>query len=288
MLARMVSASLAHLPRYASHLRGILRQAQPFGAESESPRQTQVERGITYAFAMLGQTTARLDLPNMSNLSVVDRLGHRRPAYRGLLVSAFLQADALVPGIAPREIDPATYDGLFARLKQIHLPDTRPISASIGDVVAEAAWLALPLHLAGKMHHHADWLGASAAIFDRILHSQTPAGPFLLASHSDNPETNWYHELLILHALSSYAVHSNQLHLRDSIFRNTEYQQSETQPDHATNQPWALFPMLWNVNTVPLADQVLHASLTQNSQTPGALALMLLADALYCVERILN
>lgn len=266
----------------------MLRQAQHFRAESESLLQTQVERGITYPLAMLGQTTMRLDLPNISDLSVVDRLGHRRPAYRGLLVYAFLQADALAPGIAPGAVDPATYDGLFASLRQINLPDTGPMSASIGDAVAEAAWLALPLHLAGKMHHHAGWLGASAAIFDRILHSQTPAGPFLLASRSDNPETNWYHELLILHALSSYAIHSNQLHLRNSIFRNTEYQQNETQPDHATNQPWALFPMLWNVNTVPLADQVLHASLTQNSQTPGALALMLLADALYCLERILN
>jgi hypothetical protein len=67
------------------------------------------------------------------------------------------------------------------------------------------------------------------------------------------------------------------------VRRATEFHAGNTQPDHATNQPWALFAFLWNDATRPLAEQVLHACATQ-SQGENHLTLMLLADALYCLR----
>ena len=69
-----------------------------------------------------------------------------------------------------------------------------------------------------------------------------------------------------------------------AVARATEYHQRETQPDHATTQPWGLFAFAWNPQTHPLADQLLHAVQVQHAGTPDGVSLILLADALYCLR----
>ena len=66
--------------------------------------------------------------------------------------------------------------------------------------------------------------------------------------------------------------------------RATEYHQRETQPDHASSQPWGLFAFAWNPDTRPLADQLLHAATVQHPVGQDGVSLILLADALYCLR----
>ena len=58
--------------------------------------------------------------------------------------------------------------------------------------------------------------------------------------------------------------------LRNAVHRAAHFHLAETQPDHATNQPWALFAFLWHPDTVPLADAMLHTATAHASGTlPG-------------------
>ncbi|HLL89432.1 MAG TPA: hypothetical protein VK324_09020, partial [Tepidisphaeraceae bacterium] len=70
--------------------------------------------------------------------------------------------------------------------------------------------------------------------------------------------------------------------------RAAEFHQNETQPDHASAQPWGLFPMIRNPLTRPLADQILHAATTQHPAGLEGVSLMLAADALYCLRLFLD
>jgi hypothetical protein len=114
-----------------------------------------------------------------------------------------------------------------------------------------------------------------------IPHPSDHVGPFLQATPGDNPETHWYHELVLLHAAASYAVQAEDRTVAAAVAGNAEFHFIETQPDHATIQPWALFAFIWLDRTRPLADQILHNVSTQSS----GVSLMLLADALYCLQR---
>src|SRR5205085_11090995 len=106
-------------------------------------------------------------------------------------------------------------------------------------------------------------------------------------------------------AAASYAVQAEDRALAGAVRRATAYHLNQTQPDHATAQPWALFAFIWNPETRSLADGLLHAqSMHAASDSTGSaptggpaaadpegadtasspLALMLLADALYCLR----
>jgi len=71
-----------------------------------------------------------------------------------------------------------------------------------------------------------------------------------------------------------------------AVARGTEYAGREIQPDHATSQPWAVFPFAWNSSTRNLADDLLHAVTLRGGAVDGV-SLILLADALYCVRLFL-
>jgi hypothetical protein len=73
-----------------------------------------------------------------------------------------------------------------------------------------------------------------------------------------------------------------------AVARATAFHQRETQPDHASAQPWGLFAFICNPQTRPLADHMLHAATVQAASGAGGVndgvALILLADALYCLR----
>jgi hypothetical protein len=228
--------------------------------------------------------------PRLSSVAVVDRTGHHRPAYRGLLVYSCLQAFSIVYETLPRSDFGRWEEGLrpWCDLLESDLGQIDsligPIPAGRGSTATEAAWIALALHVAGKIFIRDAWTDLASDLFGKLSRAQTPSGTFLTARSSDNPETHWYHELLLLHAAASYAVQSEDRTVAAAVAKNAEFHQNETQPDHATNQPWALFAFIWNPRTRPLAEQILHTASIQNSNSPSGISLMLLADALYCLE----
>jgi hypothetical protein len=150
--------------------------------------------------------------------------------------------------------------------------------------VAQAAWAALALFAAGKVFVRDAWTDLASDTFGRLTRGQTAEGTFLIPSPSDHPETWWYHELVLLHAAGSYAVQAEDRTVAAAVARATAYHLRETQPDHATSHPWALFPFVWNDQTRPLADQVLHSAAVHSPGGADGVSLTLLADALYCLR----
>src|SRR4051812_31791049 len=287
---------------YAELMTQSLRSAaQEFSPRAEGGSAVQVERGAVYAAALLdprdaGRIGARVepllrlagDPAALSTVAVVDETGHHRPAYRPLLVYGWLQAFKLLYEVLPRadfgrwdEALRAWCDLLEGGLGEARVADTGT-PASRGGVVTEGAWTALALFAAGRLLVRDGWTDLASDPFGRLPRGQTPRGTFLTAGPSDNPEAAWYHELVLLHAAASYAVQAEDRPVAAAVARATEYHVRETQPDHATAQPWALFPFVWNPETRTLADQVLHAmTVNRPGAGPGGVALILLADAVY-------
>jgi hypothetical protein len=285
--------------RYATMIRDLLEEAENFSPQSESATAIQVERGIIYPLAMrkppgnLDSAARLIEIANsdrLNTIAVVDHSGHHRPVYRGLLVYSWLQAFGLVYETLPRSEFGRWEEGvrpwcdlLEAELGEIEWP-VPPVPADRGSTASESAWMALALHVAGKIFVRDAWIDLASDIFGRIARSQTDSGAFLHATPADNPEMHWYHELVLLHAAASYAVQTEDRVIAAAVARNAEFHQQETQPDHATSQPWALFAFIWNPKTRGFADQILHATSAQISASQEGVSLMLLADALYCIQ----
>jgi len=298
------TAFLADVRRYASLLEHAMPSSVSFAPEVEDATTVQVERGLVLPLCMsdpsaggaeplVGRLIELTAFGQPTRVAVVDRFGHDRPAYRPLLVYAWLQAFRIAYETLPRadfgrweEGLRAWCDDLETRLDASHLT-AGGIPASRGASVAEAAWVALALHVAGKVFIRDAWTDLAGDVFGRLVRGQQPSGALLALGPSDNPEPAWYHELVILHAAASYAVQAEDRHVAAAVARATSYHQNETQPDHATTQPWAVFAFVWNADTRPLADQLLHAQTVQHPQGATGLPLMLLADALYCLRLFL-
>jgi hypothetical protein len=154
------------------------------------------------------------------------------------------------------------------------------LDAADGAAVVESIWLALAIHAGGELHGEPDERVSDA--FDALVKCQQPSGTFLKAGARDNPETHWYHELLLLHAATSYAARTGDPAVEAAVARAAEFHQDETQPDHATNQPWGLAAFIRNASTRPLADGMLHAAATMGRGS--GVTSILLADALYCLR----
>lgn len=295
--------------RYADLLLPAVSQRYAFSPTMEDALALQVERGTVFAHALMDPAAPRpapvdrlIALANdrltsddrLARIAVVDAAGHRRPAYRPLLIYACLQAfgvwyEALPPGPFGRweESLRAWCGQLEAGLGDMIWP-TDTFLAARGADAAEAAWNALALHVAGRLFVRDAWTDLAADAFGRLGRLQQPSGSLLRVSPSDNPETHWYHELVTLHAIASYAAQSETRPLAGVVRRATEFHLNETQPDHASNQPWAAFAFLWNPATRPLADQLLHAASVQHPSGAGGVTLMLLSDCLYCLRLFLN
>lgn len=281
--------------------------ANLFRAESEDSDLVQVERGVVFPQFLLYPIQAaqavepaeRLievsRVSTLGGLTVVDRAGHARPVYRPLLAYSWMQAFRLGYELIPRsefgrweEATRAWCDDLEFRLGEFAWPAS-DLPAARGDRIAEVCWIALTLHVAGKVFIRDAWTDLAGDVFGKLVRRQRDTGAFLTTTLSDNPETHWFHELVILHAAASYAAQAEDRALAAAVQRATLFHQNETQPDHATNQPWALFAFLWNPDTRPLADGMMntlqiHGSGSGTDSQRSCLTLMLLADALYCLR----
>jgi hypothetical protein len=116
----------------------------------------------------------------------------------------------------------------------------------------------------------------------RILASQFADGHFLKTTPDDHPESVWYFELQMAHAVATTAL----LLKNESCFAAAQraglYVLKEIQPDHATNRPWGLNAFLLSQETLPLVDWILHSTTVHLTTTTDELTLLLLADCLYC------
>jgi hypothetical protein len=198
-----------------------------------------------------------IDMPANSLPSVVDAAGHARPVYLPLLVCGWLRL-------------PSAKDHADELLGWINALDDSALS-----------WLAraMAAQLPGmdRRREAADYF------FLQLARDQQPTGALLPADSHANPETRWYDELILLHALAGYTA----LHPASTLNRAVEnaalFHLQETQPDHASAQPWALLAFVQYAQ--PLADQVLHAMTLQYPAGAVGVPLLLLKDALYGLQK---
>jgi hypothetical protein len=246
--------------RYVQFIEATLARQETAAVQAEPAGTVRIERGLAFVAAVTGRggwDVTPLPAPG----PVVDRNGHRRAEYSGLLVYSLARA-----GVA----------GLGAWVEQLTTPAGR------GDGPA-ATWAALACFAADRDSQIA------REAFARIVARQRPDGAFARASPVDGMEAWGYDELVTLHAVASYAAASGDPAAREAAFANAAFQQAELQPDHATNQPWGLHAFVWNPATRGVADQLLHAAGTVGGDRAGgssALTSILLADALYCLRLI--
>ena len=67
---------------------------------------------------------------------------------------------------------------------------------------------------------------------------------------------------------------------REAALLNAAYHLHETQPDHATTEPWGLLAFILNPDTRSLADQLLHTVRVQHPGGARGVTAILLADVL--------
>jgi hypothetical protein len=301
-----MNAARADLDRYAKLIQGALAAAPPaFTPRVEKQDAIQVERGVLFPAGLMGVPLSTVEPwidrllsisgRDLASCAIVDQRGHRRPAYRALLVYAALNGMILIPD-APALWKAGLLQWVEAGAKDLEQfdwpadPDA-PLPSASGATATAAAWSALALHAAEAIDHNDAWRRLAASTFGQFARRQLPTGQFLAAGRSDNPETHWYHELVILHALVSFAIQTGDANLIAAAARNTAFHQAETQPDHATHQPWGLPAFILDRATHPLADQLLHSATTltgAGGPAVSGITSILLADALYCLRLLLK
>jgi len=286
---------------YSSILLGTLRLGRwdRSWADGEPLR---VEQGACYPAAMTGQTQASEEAARMlkaidaSIPPVLDRRGHRRMEYQGLLLYAMAQAIRLSPPAKEQEDILLGWGRRLTETTALRFSETIP--ASEGAAIAGQVWSALALQAIGLACDHQAFCDRTAAVFGDLIQQQSPSGTFLKASSSDNPETHWYHELVILHAVNSFARLARHDSAAQAVRRAAEFHLNETQPDHATNQPWGMAAFLAHTDSTVrgMGEGMLHTARaldgtvgsthtadSANAKPVWGLTSILLADALYCL-----
>jgi hypothetical protein len=146
--------------------------------------------------------------------------------------------------------------------------------ASLGRAVGIAAWIERAALLAGQ----------SPTLLPELARRQQPSGALLRANPDDSPDMFWFDELALLHALASAAIETADASLLAAAKRSAAYHFVETQPDHATTQPWAIHAFLLDPAHASLPDLMLHAMRMHAPDGPSEVSLLLLADALHSLR----
>ena len=139
-------------------------------------------------------------------------------------------------------------------------------------------------HLAGELFDDRDLIERSRRIFDRLISNQQPSGEFLPLDSNANLESRWYEELILLHAVAGYCAAALNEPCALAVQKSAEFHLNETQPDHATSEPWGLLAFIQYAPA--MADQLLHAMTMHNPQGITGIPLLLLCDVLYGLKQL--
>ena len=253
-----VNDRAAHAPPHARRHVGLLLESAAAGLADEANR----------AAAVLAARALGLPCPGHAALpedpaDAADGGGHRRPHYAGLMAYALARAGD----------PPARWlDALDRRSGPAAWPD-KPMPGGRDAEALRLAFDHLALAAAGRRED------AAAATFARLARQRC-----LLTDDGSNPEPRWYAELALLHALASYAALTADAALLSAAADGAAHHQAETQPDHATGQPWAVHAALLRPDTLPLADLLLLPAAMR--PVPDAVTRLLLADAALCLTSL--
>jgi len=244
-----------NLQRYAQLVGSMIPADVTFEPLEKDSSQIQVERGLRLPV---------VEVQSNQSIQIVDAAGHSRPVYRPLLVYSWLLAAEREDEI---QASSGSLQGWIERL------DDSIVSS-------------LVFATSGMLLKNQTWSARAVEKFGHLIDHQQPSGAFFAEDSGANPETRWYEELIALHAMASYAVRVNDQRAEQAAQRNALFHLEETQPDHASAQPWGL--LAFAQFAPPMADQILHALTMQYPAGVTGVPLLLLTDALYGLRRLIE
>ncbi len=219
---------------------------------------------------------------------VHDGAGHVRDVYHPLVLHLHLAAlercyAILPPGLKAR-IEPALPMALAPYRAMGAFADTPPSPAERPRVL----WQALCLAQAGRVLGRAADAQRVRAVVETILAHPGPGGALSPLDPQESLEGWTWRELTGLHALAALALLERWPRWLQRVHEVAAYHVENTQPDHATAQPWALAAFARWPDTSIFADQQIEALMLQGGPPAAAgqprraghpLSALLLADA---------
>lgn len=127
-------------------------------------------------------------------------------------------------------------------------------------------------------------LGRATGHFRKLIDNQLETGQFVPQDPYASPDLHWFDELVLLHALASYAAVYSGAEYEGALRSAVDFHARETQPDHATNHPWALHAFARTEDGIVTAGMLLHANQSQNAGRLDPVAQILVADAVLAMK----
>lgn len=126
--------------------------------------------------------------------------------------------------------------------------------------------------------------GEGSDVFGELTDRQLATGEFFGVNPAAAPDLHWYDELCVLHAVASFAAMTADADSIAAVKRAALFHTYETQPDHATTQPWAVHAFAAHEQTHPVAELLLHSAMAQHAGRLDAVGKILIADAVLAMR----
>ena len=193
------------------------------------------------------------------------------------LLSESLGTAALVPtnpGYGDRAVTLSAVQAVVDPTRSLDLVDLSlpdfPVPAPHGSTIAMETWLIYSQAVRGE--------APAIASLRRAIGQLAPTA--LRTTINDNPEPWWQQEMMILHALHSFALRQKDFALIKKTLEAAAFHLAEIQPDHATNEPWAVHAYASHVDGNVTAETLLHAAYMNGGGVLSETSRWILADAL--------
>jgi len=215
----------------------------------------------------------QLSLPTLSGSEQLRR-------WRDLLRSAVGTAELspIDTGYGDRAVTLAALEETVDINRSIDVPDLTlprlPAPAPHGSETAMLVWLTLSQAVRGE--------APAVAALRKAIEQLSPNA--LRATIDDNPEPWWQQEMMILHALHSFALRQRDYTLIEKTLGAAAFHLAEIQPDHATNEPWAIHAYATHADGTVTAETLLHAAYMNGGGVLSEVSRWILADAVAALD----
>ncbi len=224
--------------------------------------------------------------------ALTDACGHHRDVYYPLAVHLLLAAYGRCYETMSAGDWSVCEEAMAAMMSPLRAVERWADAAPPTDHTATALWCALVLYEQGHLAARDVDVELADTVVHHVLGPANPAAaaPLHAMREGESLDAWTWRELTGLHALANLALARRHQVWAGRVQRIALYHQHNTQPDHVTAHPWALFAFLWSQQTRLTGEQQLHGVSTMlgPESDDGLLAGLLLADAAAALERFVG
>ncbi|MCX5661535.1 MAG: hypothetical protein NTW19_17795 [Planctomycetota bacterium] len=255
-------------------------------------------RGLENLASLAGPAfSPAIAAPAPADPALRDPAGHSRKVYFPLVLHLHLAATLARQATLPRAVLEACAAAVPAATASARRIEAHVHAPPPPALTTLALWQALCLHEAaavlGAQESLApdEELGPIDAAVSQIVARPGPDGSLHPRDAEESLDAWTYRELSGLHALAALALARRNAEWSARVEQIALHHLDNTQPDHTTSQPWALFAFLWSPKTRVFAEQQIHDATAQGAidgHGLDALPAMLLADAVASLSDFLG